>query len=399
MKRALSLYIAFALATPAQAAKVTPVTDFKFMGGQHFFDGAASSLSGNLNLTFSPAVKFSDRWSLIPTYMGSYQGTRDVQELAGGGTLFQDSTNHGVLVKGIYSPSENWKLKATMGARYEFLRETKGESWGDGLFDYRKYTGGLEAERALGKTAGLRASYDFYTLQFPNYESLESAQDDTLSRELAGKNTLDSANHLVGLGFWTPVPGNARMDVAAYWNGRAFNDQPVVAASGDLTGTDRSDNNLSMDVSFARPLFMGEALRVVGDLGLGYGFLDSNQHHYDARKTVFLKDYYDYSEMRLAPRLIAALGESNWLVTLGGSWRQRKYDERPIQDANGDYLTDKTDITETTLSLGLSVPMTKNLKLRTAGTLGWSDSNMQYEKVFTYNYKIANYLVGFSYEY
>jgi len=62
--------------------------------------------------------------SVVPTYAGNYQGTRDVRELADGGTLFQDSTAHGLRPKGFMRVSQ-WKLKATAGSRWEFLRETK----------------------------------------------------------------------------------------------------------------------------------------------------------------------------------------------------------------------------------------------------------------------------------
>src|SRR5687767_9801524 len=65
------------------ALEVTPVYDVRFFGGQHFYDGDVSALSGNANVLISPAMKFNEKWSLIPTYSGGYQGTRDVQELAG----------------------------------------------------------------------------------------------------------------------------------------------------------------------------------------------------------------------------------------------------------------------------------------------------------------------------
>jgi hypothetical protein len=389
----------FLFSGPLGAASVTPVYDLRFLGGQHFYNGRSSALSGNVEVLMSPAVKFNDKWSLIPTYWGSYRGTRDVQELAGGGTLFQDSTAHGGLVKGIYQAGPALKLKAVTGARYEFLRETKDESWGDGLFDYQKYTGGVEAEYGRTPRAGVRAGYDYYLLRFPNYESLESSQDPTLSRELAGQKVLDSQNHLVSLGFWSPMPGNVRWDVSAYGNARSFDDQAIVSASGELTPRDRSDQFISADTSLARPLIMTQNLRMVGELGFAYSRLTSNQNHYDARKTVFLEDYYNYSQTGIRSRLSAALGEKPWLVSLGATLNRRNYGDRPIQDANGDYLTEKTRITDITTSLGVTYPLTQTFKARIVGTLGWSDSNMKYEKVFAYNYKIANYMFGFSYEY
>ena len=42
----------------------------------------------------------------------------------------------------------------------------------------------------------------------------------------------------------------------------------------------------------------------------------------------------------------------------------------------------------------MTYPVAKNMRLRFQTSLAWSDSNMQYEKVFRYNYKIANYMMG-----
>src|SRR6185503_9073135 len=112
----------------------------------------------------------------------------------------------GLILKEVYSPRDSFKIKATGGVRAEFLRETKDETWGNGLFDYRKYTGGLETEFDFSKKAGTRFAYDYYMLTFPNYQSLESSQDPTLSRELVGKDILNSGNHLLTLGAWAPLP-------------------------------------------------------------------------------------------------------------------------------------------------------------------------------------------------
>ncbi|MBI4397443.1 MAG: hypothetical protein HY548_10130 [Elusimicrobia bacterium] len=278
------------------------------------------------------------------------------------------------------------------------MRETQDEDWGDGLFDYRKYTGGVESEYNLTKDAGARLAYDYYLLNFPNYKSLESSQDATLSRELAGKDVLNSANQMMTLSGWAPLPGKGRGDLALYYNLRNYSDQPIVAASGQLTSADRGDKVLALSASMDYPWSLG-GLRFVGSLGLGYGATDSDQNHYDANKSTFLKDYYDYSQVSFSPGVTAALGRSPWLVSLSGAYTSRKYDQRPIQDGNGNYLTEKTTITELSSSLGLTYPLTKFFKARLVSTLAWSDSNMKYEKVFRYNYKIANYLFGFSYEY
>lgn len=399
MRRLGALGAALLLSGSAGAADVTPLWALQFMGGQHFFEGRSSALAGNIKANYTPAVKFSERWTLLPTYAGSYSGTRDVQELAGGGTLFQDSMSHGLLVKSVHRMGERWKLKPSAGAKLELLRETVDEKWGDGLFDYRKLSGGLEAEFDQTKSAGGRLAYDYYQLTFPNYESLESAADPTLARELAGAKVLDSSNHLITLGWWSPLPAAGRLDVGVFANRRLFGDQPVVKSDGGLTGTDRTDTTLSLNVETAYPFTVGDAVRAVGTLGLSYGSQSSNQNHFDARKAVFLSNYYDYSQWSLAPQVSAAFGESKWVSSLSASYQRRTYSKRPTQDGNGDYLSEKLSLSEITTQFAVTYPVAKNMRLRFQTSLAWSDSNMQYEKVFRYNYKIANYMMGFSYDY
>lgn len=397
MRRATALLL-LSLAPFARAAEVTTVADVQFFGGQHFFGGSASSLAGNLNAVVTPAVKFSEVYSLVPTWQAEYRGTRDVQELAGGGTLFQDSTRQGLTLKNVWTTGA-WKYKATAGAAMEWLRETKDESWGDGLFDNRKLSGGVEAQWDKSKQTGARLAYDYYILAFPNYQSLESASDPSLSRELAGENVLDSKSHLATFTMWSPFPGGLRADWSAYYNMRDFDDQTLVDAQGQLTSAKRADKTLSMSAGLgARPWSWGES-RWVADFDFSFGMNDSNQNHFDVNKTRFIGEYYDYTQWALRPTLTAAFGSTPWVLTAGAGYSRRDYDSRPVQNAAGDYLTANTQITETSIHLGVSFPYSKTFKVRMAGNLAWSDSNQEYEKTFRYNYKIANYMIGFSYAY
>jgi hypothetical protein len=390
----------FALFHWGHALEVTSLYDFRVLGGQHFFEGKASSVAGNINILVAPTLKFNKTFSLIPAYLGEYRGTRDVQELAGGGTLFQDSTSHGVFVKGVYQVLSSLKVKPSLGARAEFLRETKDEAWGKGLFDYRKYSGGLEGEYDFTREMGTRLSYDYYFLDFVNYKSLESASDPTLSRELAGQDILNSRNHLGTWGFWYPLLGLVRGDFTVSHSLRDFPEQRVVILSGDLSQTRRQDKGLSGTLGFHNsPLALSPRMRLAGNLSLGYIMNESNQNHYDARKTFFIQDYYNYNQVSVSPQVVLAFKGQPWVVTLGGQWRERTYDERPIQDKEGNYLNPKLKVTEISSRLGLSWALSKYFKVRALTSMAWSDSNMEYEKVFRYNYKIVNYLVGFSYEY
>ena len=91
--------IAICMAVPLEAVEVKPVINAELLGGQNFFNGVQSSFGAVGSLVASPYTKFNDQWSLVPLYSGNYQGTQQVQDLVGGGTLFQDSQDHNVLAQ------------------------------------------------------------------------------------------------------------------------------------------------------------------------------------------------------------------------------------------------------------------------------------------------------------
>lgn len=382
----------------AHGATVTTLANLTLMGGQNFVDGTASSVGGNVDAVVTPVVKFSDRWSLFPTYHGYYQGTEEIQSLAGGGMLFRDYTGQSLLLKSVHTLGA-WKLKPSLGATLEWLRETRDEEWGQGLYDYRKFNGGFEAEYALSQEVGGRVAYDYFQLSFPNYQSLESAQDPTLSRELAGEDVLNNANHMGTLGVWTPLPGKGRLDVTGMYDARGYSDQPLVDETGQLVSTDRKDAIGYFDSTVAYPFPGPFDTRIFGQLGFRYGFQNSNQNHFDAKKNSFQSNYYDYAEWRVAPEVTSSLDKGRWLVTLGGSYERRDYGSRPTQDTLGNDLDEKLYVNTILTRLTLSHPLTPRARVRLDGSLGWSHSNTQYEDVFKYNYRMASYGLGFSYEY
>jgi hypothetical protein len=162
--------------------------------------------------------------------------------------------------------------------------------------------------------------------------------------------------------------------------------------------SDVCSSDLSLTLNVGRTYEWGETPLAL-DLGLGWNANDSNQNHYDARKTAFQRDYYDYTQWSLSPRLTVAVGERPWLIALGVGWQRRAYAERPTQDADGNYGGGTMDLSLVSTTLGLTYPLSKEFRLRMETTLSWSDSNTKYEKVFRSNYRMADYLVGFSYAY
>jgi len=154
------------------APKYIPVLNGYLSTGQWYFEGERSALGGNAHLTFIPALRFSNRFSLIPTIETNYRGTRSTDELAGGSNLFQDTWENAIGVKAVHSFGKKWKVREKIKYRTKFFRETTNESLGKGLYDYEIYSVGTELERKWGKRYSIALGYDFSFLKFPNYNSL-----------------------------------------------------------------------------------------------------------------------------------------------------------------------------------------------------------------------------------
>ncbi len=388
---------------PAEAAReFIPVISGMFSTGQWYFDGDRSSLGGNVNLTVVPALRFTNSFSLIPTVETSYRGTRSAEELAGGSTLFQDTWENAVGIKAVHALGEKWKIRERAGYRIKWFRETSDETWTDGLYDYNVATVGGEVEHLFTPKTTLALGYDFSLLEFPNYESLESAQGNELSREFSGSDVLDTRIHLFSARSSFPLPARLEGSVQIFYSPRDYDSQHEVLASGLFSQGLRHDTYTGSNVTLERMFPVNKKSRILSTLYYGYSAMNSNQNHYDARLTTFIGDYYDYGQNRVGLQLSLAVGLANSLpmvFDVGGSYSKRDYSDRIIQNLDGSYGNEKLYLEETSVNLGYSYPLSKNFRMKVTSTFGRSKSNNDYEAVYRYNYSNSNYQFGFTYDY
>lgn len=391
------------LYSPLTAApKYIPVVNGQFTTGQWYFEGSRSALGGNAFLNVVPAMQFSSRFTMIPSFETNYRGTRSAEELAGGNTLFQDTWENALSVKAIHGLNNRWNLKERVSGRVKWFRETTDESWTDGLYDYNTVTVGAELERHWDKKASVAAGYDFSLLTFPNYASLESSQSADTAREFSGDDVLDSQIHLFSIRGQAPMGWGLHSNASLFYNPRFYSDQTIVQLSGLLSSEKREDIRTGGNISFGRDFNIRQRARLMANLSLGYAVLNSNQNHYDARLTTFVADYYDYRQQTAGTNLGLAFGRNPagaMVVETGFVYSRRDYGTRTAQSINGAYLSDKLYITETAFNLGFSYPLSKNFRARASSTFGRSKSNNDYESVYRYNYDNANYQFGFTYDY
>lgn len=383
-----------------EAVEVKPVVNAELLGGQNYYNGSESSFGGVASLVASPYMKFNDRWSLVPLYSGSYQGTKQVQDLIGGGTLFQESQNHNVSLKGIRSFENGLRLKAITGYGTELLRETKDEDWTHGLYDNRRLSAGTEAEWSWAKDQYVRLAYDYFAIRFPNYQSLSSqAAASGLGRELDAPDVLNSHNHMVTLGGQIALPASGILESSLSDTWSSYPDQHLVDLTGTLTADTRSDRQEVFMVQGTWPVFTASDCRLYGSLGYTRTHLFSNQNHYDASQTFFNPDYYAYLTHTLNNQWTLLAGQAPWTIQLNGSISHQRYSDRLIQDSVGKFGTDITYVDYATVGLSVAYPIAKGFSVKASSVLGWNDSNNTDALLYQYHYNTQTYLFGFTYAY
>ncbi len=392
------LAAALAAAGPARAVEFVPVFNSAFLMGQTLQDGKSTSWNGNANFQFTPAMKFSESWGLIPTYAAAYQGTQSVADLGSGGQLFQDSMSHSLRVKGVWRRGR-LKLKPQAGYRWEFLRETTDEKLGRGLFDYRKPSLGLEAEYAATEAVTLGLSADWYRIEFPNYRSLESSVKNIgLGREQASARTLDS-NNMSWTGtaaFPFAIPG-VKTRVAVNLTDRRYPEQHIVLPTGSLSSERRADQLKSVAVALGRGWRLGEDSGVYADLQGSWTRLDSTQNHFDAESSRYTGDFYSYEETSIQPRATFTLGRRKVELAIAYLNTRREYLARAAQDPGGTHLPDAMILNQDNFIFDLAVPVGRGFKLLVSSTSATARSNQRYEKFFKTNYTLSSHMIGFSY--
>ena len=390
MKKILIVASACVLLSPLYAAEIIPVGEINLSGGASFFEGESSASGGNFNIAAVPAVKFSDEVVLLPGYYGNYRGSKSVYELLGGGTLYQDSMSHNFTLRLINKLSPEHKFKLKTGYVFNYFRETTDEAWGDGLFDFEKFTLGIEneAQNCMGMDTFI-SSFDIMKVKFPEYASLASA---LYGQEVfPGTNILDFSGINIYFRGLKKLSAKSIVDVNLNFTLKDFPDQNLIDEQGDYTLTKRNDRTSSLDMVYSR-LFR------VFSAGLSFGAAvnRSNQDHYDASKYKFVDNYYDYNSYSFGP--VVSFGDK-LQVSCAYKYGMKDYEGRLTQKANSDYTASKVKNKTHFVSLGTSYRLSGKLKAKVSANYFTQSSNQDYEAVYKYDYDTYNFDAGVVYEF
>lgn len=413
IRRLLWPAVLLPLAAAARAVEWEPVLNGTLSGGQYFFQRQKGNFTGNASLTAAAAAKLSEKWTVLPLYSGQYRGTKGVDDGVGSGTLFQQSMDHAASVTGIRSLEGGvWRLKPSAGYKRQFLKETRDERWGKGLFDYDKMSVGFEAENLYKDPFSWRVGVDAFRIRFPNYISLESQSGadpfgNPLGRELAPRRVLDSMNYQLSASGSRPFPFHDPVVVLTGAYGLLFKDfeeQRVVNAGGQYDRSRRRDWLQSLTGSVGRPIpvrpFDKEG-RLDLSAGLQFAYNKSNQNTYDAAFAQFVRDAYSYWSLEFAPSATLSWGDKNTPDWLSASVRasRMQYLGRLTQNGSGLYGGSKQTHDRLVLGLGVGRALSPGLTLIWRVNGLWARSNHKYNENYAYDYRALNYTLGISWEY
>jgi hypothetical protein len=379
----------------------------EILGGQYYFRGDRGNLTGNVTGFVAPVLLVNENWTILPSWSSRYQGTKQVVDLVGAGSLFQQQMNHRGAVKAVYRrPDSKWAQKGSLGYTLHLLKETADESWFDGLFDYQRIDIGYEAEFHYSAPHSVRFGSDIILTHYPNYTSLESQQaldfnGETLARELIGDNILDSRAFSVYSGLTGRIKDAVFYEADIRFSRTSFGQQHIVSGSGLLNEDSRVDLATDINASVSRPVDVGVDMRFTPSVSLGVSNNVSNQNSYDALRTEFQSGFYNYTEWRVGPGVRADLGDLRQPITvsLSSSLSFRKYPNRKIQSDSGTYGSDTLTQDRWTIDFSASYPIAPRLRLLFQFQYGRSSSNQSFEQFYSYNYTATNYLGGFRFEY
>lgn len=391
MKKVFLLFILFSL--KAQAIELVPMVSVELMGGGAYSGGEASSFSGNLEAEGILGMKLSDSLSLLPRYKGCYEGVSPVKRLETGKRLLQQNQDHILSLKLIDEINPNLKGKLLVNYNKSLSCETEDESFGNGTYDYDQLGFGAEVEYR-NVPFDMTLGFGRYFVRFPNYQSVASNfETETAGLENVGKDTQNYNTNEILTEIEAELRPGLFLNSSLLWTNKRFLDQSLPTESGIFSTEKRRDRigELNLSLSHLSPRKR--------EIGFSFNLLanNSNQNHYDAEKTQFLPNFYDYREWTLNPSITFYLSSVDLSLSYG--YTRKGYKDRPKQDKDGNYLEEKLYLKSHTLNLCLSHLLTERLSLKLNAGYKKSSSNMEYEEIYSYNYSSSNYLFGVGYEY
>lgn len=410
----LSFFIIFLLSTPSlysqevslsdnpeteEGIRLIPMGNLEALGTYSDVKDGDNLWGYDISGYFSPIVKFDDTLYLIPLYTVSFKRVREFLPQEEGPRLYSTYLAHNFNLSLRKEFKEDWFIRVTALGTWNYVKETRDEDWGDGLYDYNDVGGSvtLRHKRRTSETVeDFTGGFEYFRREYPNFQSLISMVSPTPPET----DEKDFDGFKFSLGYENNTVYGGKFYLKPYFLLKLFSDKHLVREDGTLDlGNKREDDQFNVDWGFRLPL----TERIFFSMDNNYTYNYSNIGFYDSKNTLTLADdfyvshYYSYHSSSLFPSLeyVHPLAEDmNVRVKMGYSVLYRYYTDRNAQDQNGNYKSVNEEDLEHTIYTSLNWPVTKNIDLVTRYSYTLVRSNQKFQQYYQYNYDTYQISMG-----
>ncbi len=385
---------------PEEAAprRIIQMGNIQVLGGYSDINTGSPLWGYNVSGFYSPAVRLNEKNYLIPLYNGAYKRMRQYVTQEEGGRLYNNWQIHNGSIALRSKLSDTWSSRLTALATWNFVKETRDESFGKGLYDYEDYGGSadfrhispIDEKRENMQTVG----FQYFHRDYPHYQSLISLAAQTAVE----KKEKDFDGVKFSGGFEAKNTQGLNWEAKPSLLLKYFIDKRLIDEGGVLDmDKKRRDYVVTVELNGMYPV-KRDAWEIAIDNSLDYNY--SNLGYYDSTNNdVYTKNYYTYLSLFTYPYLTYyyPLGKDKRVsLRCGYSFLLRDYSDRKAQESGGVYTNNDQRDKEHAFHINCSFPLTKKISWITSYDYTWARSNQKYEKYYTYSYDVYQVQSGFS---
>ena len=386
-----ALALMFLITTAHAEFKLIPLFDADIRLAYSSVLESSGGYSGSGWIFFMPAMKLSESDYILPVFNINVSLSERVIEEE---TLFLKRMNNLGSIAYKHKFSKELEGKLSFDTKYNFNMETKDEPFGKGLYDL--YDIGVSGSVAYNfffndKPLPVTFGAKYYQRKYPNYTSLGSTNS-TVSSLTGGKE--EKPKDFNALAFtvdYKTVVSGIFAELTYNLVCKNYLDAYARTSQGAISDTIRLDTAHYVTLAAQMPVSQGTLM----GMDIDYSLYASNGSIYDSTNLVFTDEYYAFGSLAFKPYYsFNLMGDLN--AALFYQILFRNYKSRKARDSAGAYGADNQSDLENTVGISLKYPIDKNFNLVAGVSYMAADSNMKYQDLVKYNFKIFGASAGVS---
>jgi len=364
--------------------------------GAYYSDNTFNYIN-NIVSDLAYIIPFTENHSLIAYYQLKYTGPslgNSVQV-----SLQERYEDNYFMLKYLWKLNDELIIKPSVSYLIEFDKFSASEQWGQGLYDYKKWEGGVEVAYKPTPELPLDAFVKYQSYRYPNYTDLLSLYLTSFQQQLPLED-YKNINASVSLTKSTIL--NPLILTFSYLLNISKYDQNKVVL--DPSGNQSSDNQNGLDQIFnLLPQYQLDN-NILLSLNAAFEINHSNQNLLTLPVTggnvpLFFANYYNYTQLTINPS-ITYFFKKDQTLTFSIAYYDLRYGSRPPQGLDGSYdYNAKTYLDSLSFGLVYSVQLSKYCTFSPVYMFIHATSNNTYPGVYNdiYNAHLLSLKLNFKY--